>query len=181
VEHRKTPVTKALTLPGWIIALSTLVCLAAASYFAFLLVNGDSPEPPARPAATATTTAPATRTPTTAAPTTEVPTTEPTTAATPSPKPTAVPALRNIPVGIFNNTRTAGLADRVAAKARAAGWSVAGVGNWRGSIPETTVYYPPGFAKQAQTLARDLDFSRVRPLVAPMRSDRLTVILSGPQ
>lgn len=165
-----------MTLPGWIIALSALICLGAASYFAFLLVNGNSAEPPAKPAATQTTTAPATT-----QPTTEAPTTEPTTAPTPSPKPTAAPALRNIPVGIFNNTRTPGLANTVADKARAAGWTVAGVDNWRGAIPETTVYYPPGFAKQAQTLARDLDFSRVRPLVAPMRSDRLTLILSGPQ
>lgn len=178
MEHRKTPAGKALTLPGWVILLCALVCLSAVSYYGFLLVDDQSSKPTASPTATP-------NSPATTAPTTATPTPEPTTATTPTPKPKpkpkAAPVQRNIPVGVYNNTRTTGLARSVAARVEAAGWTVSGVGNWRGSVPATTVYYPPGFEKQAQTLARDLDFDRVRPLVAPMRTDRLTLVLSGPQ
>ena len=68
----------------------------------------------------------------------------------------------------------------MAAKAAAAGWHISGTGNWRGAVPETTAYYPPGFQAQAEQLAKDLDFGRVRPSVAPMKTDRLTLILAGP-
>lgn len=162
----------------WIIVLSALICLGAASYYGVALVEDSSSERSAKPTATQSPTAPATTQ------TTE-PTPEPTATTTPAPKPkpkpTAAPVARDIPVGVFNNTATRGLARTVAAKVRAAGWTVAGVGNWRGSIPETTVYYPSGFQSQAQTLARDLDFGRVRPSVAPMRTDRLTLIVAGQQ
>lgn len=169
MDHRKTQARKALTLPGWVIILSALICLGAASYLAFLILNDE----PAKPTATATATAEPTVT--TPPPTEETPTEEPTA------EPTADQAKRDIPVGVFNNTTTAGLGRTVADKVEAAGWRVNGVGNWRGSIAETTVYYPPGFEEQAKTLAKDLDFSRVRPSVAPMKGDRLTLILSGPQ
>lgn len=171
MDHRKTPARKALTLPGWIIILSALVCLGAAAYYAVLFVDHHAATEVAKPAAARTTTAPTTE-PTTITPTTTTPTT---------PAPTGDPVKRDVPVAVFNNTGTAGLADTMAAEVRAAGWNVTGVGNWRGAIPETTVYYPPGFEEQANTLARDLDFGRVKPSVAPMRSDRLTLILSGPQ
>ena len=161
----------------WIIVLSALICLGAASYYGVALVKDSSSESSAKPTATQSPTAPATTKPTTEA------TPEPTATTTPAPKPkpTAAPVARDVPVGVFNNTSTSGLARTVAAKVRAAGWTVAGVGNWRGSIPETTVYYPPGFQTQAQTLAKDLDFGRVRPSVAPMRMDRLTLIVAGQQ
>lgn len=176
MDHRKTPARTALTLPGWIIVASALICLGAASFYTVLLVDDHSTTASSEPIASHTTTAPPTTAPTTASP-------APTTATTPAPKPKpkAAPVDRDIRVSVLNNTRTSGLASTVAAKVRAAGWTVAGVGNWRGAIPETTVYYPPGFEKQAQTLARDLDFGRVRPLISPMRSDRLTLILAGPQ
>jgi hypothetical protein len=177
VDHRKTPAGKALTLPLWIIVLSALVCLGSASYLGVVLVRDNSSGSSAKPTPTQSTVA--TTTTTTAEATTPEPTE--TTKPTPTPKPTAAPVQRNIPVGVFNNTSTKGLARTVAARARAAGWTVDGTGNWRGSIPQTTVYYPPGFQTQAQTLADDLDFSRVRPSVAPMQTDRLTLILAGPQ
>jgi hypothetical protein len=58
---------------------------------------------------------------------------------------------------------------------------LAGIGNWTGSIPANTVYYPPGLQSQAERLAKDVGIGRVRPSVSPMRSDRLTIILSGAQ
>ena len=173
MDHRKTPARKALTLPGWIIILSALVCLGAASYYAVLVVNDNNGTTSAKPAANAATTGPTTATSTPA----------PTTQTTPqqAEETTAAPVARDIAVGVYNNTGTAGLAQSTAAKVLAAGWKVATVSNWRGVISETTVYYPPGSEEQAQTLARDLDVGRVKPLVSPMRSDRLSLILSGPQ
>ena len=60
------------------------------------------------------------------------------------------------------------------------GWQVVGSDNWYGTIPATTVYYPPRLAKAGHQLALDLGIHRVMPSVAPMRLDRLTVILTGP-
>lgn len=176
MDHRKTPARKALTLPGWIIILSALVCLGAASYYAVLVVNDNANDNKGTTSAERAVDA-ATTGPTTA------PTPAPTTQTTPpqSEETTAAPVARDIPVGVYNNTGTAGLAQSTAAKVLAAGWKVATVSNWRGVISETTVYYPPGSEEQAQTLARDLDVGRVKPLVSPMRSDRLSLILSGPQ
>lgn len=173
MDHRKTPARKALTLPGWIIILSALVCLGAASYYVVLVVNDNLGANSAARAGDAATTGP----------TTAVPTPAPTTQTTPplAEESTEAPVARDIPVGIYNNTGTSGLAQSTAAEVLAAGWEVATVTNWRGVIVETTVYYPPGFEEQAQTLAGDLDIGRVKPLVSPMRSDRLSLILSGPQ
>lgn len=177
MDHRKTPARKALTLPGWIIILSALVCLGAASYFVVLVVNDNANDNRGTTSAERATDA------ATTGPTTAVPTPAPTTQTTPplAEESTEAPVARDIPVGIYNNTGTAGLAQSTAAEVLAAGWEVATVTNWRGVIVETTVYYPPGFEEQAQTLADDLDIGRVKPLVSPMRSDRLSLILSGPQ
>ncbi|MFZ2504427.1 MAG: LytR C-terminal domain-containing protein [Nocardioides sp.] len=82
-------------------------------------------------------------------------------------------------VAVLNNTSTAGLAATTAQQVRAAGWQVSGIGNWRGNIPATTVYYPPGLQDAAEVLAADLRITRLRPSVAPMKPDRLTVILAG--
>ena len=51
---------------------------------------------------------------------------------------------RDYPVVVLNETRIRGLAADVAGDLRAKGWTVTGVGNWQGAIPETTVYYPAG-------------------------------------
>lgn len=171
MEHRKTPARKALTLPGWIIVLSALVCVGAASYYVILVVDGSTTTASVKPTITPVATVPTAPAP---APTRQ-------TSPPPSGKIPLAPVARDILVGVYNNTGTAGLARSAAAKAQSAGWTVSGVGNWRGVISETTVYYPTGFEQQAQTLARDLGVGRVRPLVSPMRSDRLSLILSGPQ
>ena len=48
-----------------------------------------------------------------------------------------------------------------------------GVDNWYGDIPASTVYYPDGLSADGHQLARELGIA-----VAPMRFDRLTVILT---
>lgn len=82
-------------------------------------------------------------------------------------------------VVVFNNTNIAGLAGSVAAQASGAGWQVVGSDNWVGTIPASTVYYPPRLKEAGRVLARDLGIARVLPAVEPMQFDRLTVILTG--
>ena len=82
---------------------------------------------------------------------------------------------------MLNNTGIPGAASAFSTKVEDAGWTVGGVGNWRGSVGENTVYYPEGLQDQAEQLAKDVGIDRVMPSVANMRTDRLTIILSGPQ
>ena len=98
---------------------------------------------------------------------------------TPTPSKTATPVSRDTPVVVLNQTSIAGLAATTAADLERVGWTVTGVGNWRGNVPETTVYYPEGKSAQATRLARDLGADRIRPRVSGMRTDRLTVILNS--
>jgi hypothetical protein len=83
-------------------------------------------------------------------------------------------------VVVFNNSNEQGLAGRVAAKAGQIGWQVVGSDNWYGTIPASTVYYPPRLERAGRLLALDLGIQRTAPAVDPMRLDRLTVILTGP-
>jgi LytR cell envelope-related transcriptional attenuator len=83
-------------------------------------------------------------------------------------------------VVVFNNSNVSGLAGRVAAQASQIGWQVVGSDNWYGTIPASTVYYPPRLEKAGKLLALDLGIQRTAPAVDPMRLDRLTVILTGP-
>ena len=82
-------------------------------------------------------------------------------------------------VEVYNNSGISGLAGSTASRAQGAGWSVVGSDNWYGTIPASTVYYPPALFDQAKMLGRDLGISRLRPSIAPMRGDRLTVILTS--
>lgn len=82
-------------------------------------------------------------------------------------------------VVVFNNSGITGLAADVAGEASAAGWQVVGADNWVGTIPATTVYFPPQLEREAKQLALDLGIDRVVPAVEPMNFDRLTVILTG--
>ena len=95
------------------------------------------------------------------------------------PKPPAVDRSKVI-VEVFNNSQVSGLAARVATQVAHLGWQVVGSDNWYGTIPASTVYYPPRLAKAGHLLALDLGIHRTLPAVAPMRLDRLTVILTGP-
>lgn len=81
-------------------------------------------------------------------------------------------------VEVYNNTSISGLAAQRAAELQDAGWQVIGVDNWFGDIPASTVYYPAGLEAEADELAEELGVDRVRGAVAPMKFDRLTVILT---
>ncbi|MDQ6687922.1 MAG: LytR C-terminal domain-containing protein [Actinomycetota bacterium] len=82
-------------------------------------------------------------------------------------------------VAVYNNSPIHGLAAQTAARAAGAGWKVVGSDNWYGTIPVSTVYYPPRLRAAAKQLARDLGITRMMPAVAPMQFDRLTVILTS--
>jgi hypothetical protein len=81
-------------------------------------------------------------------------------------------------VEVFNNSGISGLAGSTAARAQGAGWQVVGSDNWYGTIPASTVYYPDRLREQAALLGKDLGIGRLKPMIAPMRGDRLTVILT---
>lgn len=106
----------------------------------------------------------------------------PTASATKSvkPKPKKPALVRGkIFVEVYNNTGITGLAGRVSTKASDAGWQVVGSDNWVGTIPANTVYFPPNLRRAGRQLALDLGIARVQPAVAPMKFDRLTVILAA--
>jgi hypothetical protein len=115
---------------------------------------------------------------------------QPSTSPTPSPRPrpTSAPVKvrkkpavkrREIFVEVYNNSGVSGLAGTVARRARGAGWNVVGSDNWYGTIPASTVYYPPRLAAAAKALGKDLGIRRQQRAVDPMRFDRLTVILTS--
>jgi hypothetical protein len=96
----------------------------------------------------------------------------------PSP-PAAAPRPPVVPVTVLNNSRRTGLADRAAARFRAAGWPVAKTGNFRGRIPVTTVYYEPGQQAAAQEFARRFDgIARVRPRFATLPARGLVLVVT---
>ena len=56
---------------------------------------------------------------------------------------------------------------------------VAAVGNFHGTVPATTVYYPPGGELAAQTAAEDLQATpRIRPRFGNLSTGRLTVVVT---
>lgn len=83
-----------------------------------------------------------------------------------------------IPVYVFNQTTITGLAGQFGSQLESQGWNVVGVANWRGFVPEDTVYYYSGDQAAAQQLADDAGIARVWPATAPMRGDALTLILA---
>lgn len=119
---------------------------------------------------------------------------DPAPSATPSPTRRAEPARRpakaeerppaverdEVVVEVYNQSGITGLAGRVADRTSDIGWQVVGSDNWVGTIPASTVYFPPRLRRAGEILARDLGVGRVMPAVEPMRFDRLTVILTGP-
>jgi hypothetical protein len=82
-------------------------------------------------------------------------------------------------VQVFNNSHVTGLAGRVSSRVSQAGWQVVGSDNWYGTIPASTVYYPPKLKAAGKLLALDLGIHRTMPAVGAMRLDRLTVILTA--
>lgn len=82
-------------------------------------------------------------------------------------------------VEVYNNSGISGLAGSTAQRASGAGWNVVGSDNWYGTIPASTVYYPPRLEAAALALGKDLGIKRLQKAVDPMRFDRLTVILTS--
>lgn len=82
-------------------------------------------------------------------------------------------------VEVYNNSGITGLAGGVAERASGAGWQVVGSDNWVGTIPANTVYFPQRLRAAGRLLALDLGIQRVQPAVAPMRLDRLTIVLTS--
>ena len=96
------------------------------------------------------------------------------------PKPDDEPVERRTAyVEVYNNSGITGLAGETTAGLQDMGWPVVATDNWYGEIPADTVYHPADLAGQAELLADDLGVARIMPSVAPMRFDRLTVILTG--
>ena len=178
VEHRKTPSRKAFVPPSWFIVLTVVAILGSAGWLGWSVVDGNDTAEASNsaPVATPTSTASVETTPST------TPTPTPTPTASPTPEKTKVPEVpRDARVSVLNNTRSPGLAASFAGRVRQAGWTIAAVGNWRGSVVGNTVYYPGGLEDRAALLGKDLGIGRIMQSVAPMRMDRLTVILSGQQ
>ena len=157
----------ALASPVALLSVGAVVLAGAA----FVATAGHDEEPtrPASAAAAAVTTTPA------ASPTSTAP--EP---AVTKPKPKKKSPVRRggTYVEVYNNSGISGLAGSTAARAQGAGWEVVGSDNWYGTIPASTVYYPARLHAQAKLLGKDLGISRLKPSIAPMRGDRLTVILT---
>ncbi|WP_217361309.1 LytR C-terminal domain-containing protein [Aeromicrobium stalagmiti] len=180
VAHRKNvPTRKAYVPSGWFILLTVMLCIGGAGWLGLLLVGDDD-----APVASPTTPTPSISVSPDATESTPEPTQEPTEEPTeePTAEPTDEPATaRDATVSVLNNSGIAGAARVFSGKVSQAGWPLGGIGNWTGSIGSNTVYYPPGLQAQAELLGQDVGITRIRPSVAPMRMDRLTIILSGPQ
>lgn len=82
-------------------------------------------------------------------------------------------------VAVFNNSNISGLAGATANRIDSAGWQVVASDNWYGTIPASTIYYPPRLKEAAEMLSQDLGIERLMPSVDPMQMDRLTVILTA--
>ena len=96
----------------------------------------------------------------------------------PTPQGSTTPSEPRPQVVVLNQTTRRGLAARVAAALERAGWTVSGVGNFRGVVPSTTVYHPPGRETWARRLARDVGTQRVRPAFSTISDTELTVVLT---
>ncbi len=98
---------------------------------------------------------------------------------TATPTPTVVVNRGKTFVVIFNNSNIKGLAAKTSKRAQAVGWNVVATANWFGTVDASTVYYGPKLKAAAQLLATDLGITRVKPAIAPMQLNRVTVILTA--
>lgn len=98
---------------------------------------------------------------------------------TSEPPATAQPTVAKAPVTVLNNSRRSGLASDVAAQVHAKGWPIAKVGNYRGRIATTTVYYAAGQLPQARELAREFpQIRRVEPRFDGLPGQGLTLVVT---
>ncbi|MGZ4591663.1 MAG: LytR C-terminal domain-containing protein [Oryzihumus sp.] len=174
--HRTSRDASAALLP------SALAILAVASLITALYVwRGEDPGPPEAAAATTAALAKPSSTPAagTKAAATPPPTSTPpaTSAATSAPATSAAAAQPSVVV--LNQTRRHGLASTVADRLRGRGWTVTNVGNFRGNVPATTVYYPAGAEAAATAAAGNLPTpARIRPRFGNLSATRLTIVVT---
>lgn len=182
VAHRKNvPTRKAYVPSGWFIVLSVMLIIGGAGWLGALVVGDDNKTSASAPEPTISmspepSTSPSGKAPSGKASKTPAPT--PTASASAS-APSATPAVaRTATVSVLNNSGIAGAAKAFSAKVTGKGWTLGGIGNWTGRIDGNTIYYPEGMQAQARLLGQDVAIDRILPAVAPMRMDRLTIILS---
>ena len=161
-RRRRTHDERGVAFPSPVVMLSVVAVAMAAITF----VATRDQAPTERRVDTATV---ASAEPTTPAPSATAP-------ATPTSKPTPQVVRREVYVEVFNNSGIKGLAATTAAKATPVGWSVVGEDNWYGTVPASTVYFPPRLKAAGRQLALDLGIARTAPAVGDMKGDRLTVI-----
>lgn len=194
-----------LRLPSWLIAAS-LVVLVVATLTYFITSNNDNTDEAAPPATASTETGDSSE-PDDSTPSSddaekpppdepskdaksEKPSDEDKAAEKPSekPEPNKKPEKQrpdkpetapSATVDVYNNSGITNLAASVSSDVQAVGFTVGGVDNWYGSIPESTVYYPSGMEEQARVLADDLGVSRLMPAISPMSTERLSLILTA--
>lgn len=181
-SHRSRRSLAAAVMP------SLLAVLAVASLITALAVwRGEDPAQPSAAASTGSATPPS-REALSQAPSSAASTTPTSSESTPVASPAtseettttaAGPADFAVEVVVLNQTSRAGLAGLVADRLRGTGWAVPAVGNFRGVVPETTVYYPPGDEAAAQAVAEDLPVApRTRPTFGNLSTTRLTVVVT---
>jgi cytoskeletal protein RodZ len=177
--HRTGPQPSATLLP------SLLAILAVTSLIVALYVwRGEDPKQPPAAASSGSKSPSVTPPATTTASATAEQTTDPTptstaSATTPTGSPAKVDLRSDIAIVVLNETARGGLAATVAARLRTKGWNVSGVGNFRGAVPATTVYYPAGHAAAAQAAAESLPTpARIRPRFGNLSTTRLTVVVT---
>ena len=161
---------------------SLLAVLAVTALITSLAVwRGQDPTQPSAAASTGSPSASSQQAKTrAAAPGRSSSTRKPTASSTPSAGETRSAAHADVEVVVLNQSTRAGLAGTVAGELRRKGWTVPAVGNFRGVVPSTTVYYPPGDEAPAQAVAEDLATApRIRPRFGNLSTTRLTVVVTA--
>jgi len=143
--------------------------------------HSSGPGPALRPGPVVTTSAPAS-----SEPPSSTPTPSPThrvkprhTAPAAEPSATATAVVPKLPVTVLNNSRRTGLAHRAAAQVAGGGWPIRQVGNFRGRIPVSTVYYSAGQQAVASRLAHQFPaVQRVLPRFDGLPGSGLTLVVT---
>jgi hypothetical protein len=80
---------------------------------------------------------------------------------------------------VFNGSNVPNLAREAATQVRAAGWTVAAIGNWRRTTVSTdSVFFGPGDEGSARRLARDLPGAQqVKAALPGMSTTKLTYVV----
>ena len=83
-------------------------------------------------------------------------------------------------VEVYNNSGITGLAGRIGQQASSAGWQVVGADNWYGTIPASTVYFPPRLKRRRQGARRSTSASAAcSPRSTRCASTGSTVVLTA--